>query len=160
MPTDVNRRTAWRKGQLSGCLGIGFQILLLHYACFAAGLYDLLTVKLHKETSEVFFKIKLLFFWILWPYKHVFFYDDDVSFYNSTASSLTLATPRTSWESWEFYNKNNWFSGWPERYFGSDGSTGQLQLSLVKADTVKPDFRSTRPGSDRPKINQHHYYPG
>ena len=25
--------------------------------------------------------------------------DDDVSFYNSTASTWTLATPRTTWES-------------------------------------------------------------
>ena len=35
-----------------------------------------------------------------------------------------------------------------------------VQLSLVKADTVKPDFRLMRTDSDRPKIYTSHFYTG
>ena len=44
--------------------------------------------------SEVFFKIKSIYFWILWSYKYIHF-----------------------WE-WKWM-----FSGWPKRYFGKNGIT-------------------------------------
>ena len=40
------------------------------------------------------------------------------------------------------------------------GDVTDVQFSLVKAYTIKPDFRSTRTDSDRPKINFSHLYPG